>query len=354
MRFAALFLLLLSQLVPLSLHAEEFQVDAETGFRMERYRAPVPESIPGGTVADTQFVTNAQKSGDIVLIDVYPPRGLGPDPLDGHWVISEKRHSIAGAIWLPEVGRGHLESDAIDFFSRNLERLTSGDKNKGIVFFCTADCWQSWNASKRAIDWGYTNVFWYPEGSDGWQEEGMSVVLTQPVNFFDDTTPSVFPETARIALLDLNNEESVIGTVKFDPQSDNGTKISVDIDSDLFEDQFLSMRPFKCLTGDKNWFCYLPYPYPIHNEVTAEDLTDLEYNLLFIIKPTKEFGIDAWNGVYYKLMLTDDGSIEGKLWQGDLNVLQNPPEEYSRPIDLAEFIDDESHKQRFPALIIKQ
>jgi rhodanese-related sulfurtransferase len=27
----------------------------------------------------------------------------------------------------------------------------------------------SWNAAKQALSYGYTNVAWYPEGTDGWQ-----------------------------------------------------------------------------------------------------------------------------------------------------------------------------------------
>jgi rhodanese-related sulfurtransferase len=26
----------------------------------------------------------------------------------------------------------------------------------------------SWNAAKRAMEYGYSNVTWYPEGTDGW------------------------------------------------------------------------------------------------------------------------------------------------------------------------------------------
>ena len=38
-----------------------------------------------------------------------------------------------------------------------------------LVIYCQADCWMSWNAAKQALSYGYTNVAWYPEGTDGWQ-----------------------------------------------------------------------------------------------------------------------------------------------------------------------------------------
>ncbi len=40
-----------------------------------------------------------------------------------------------------------------------------------VLFFCLAECWMSWNAAKRALEYGYSNVFWYPEGTDGWRFE---------------------------------------------------------------------------------------------------------------------------------------------------------------------------------------
>lgn len=73
------------------------------------------------------------------------------------------------------------------------------------------------------------------------------------------------------------------------------------MDHDQFEDQFRSMHAFRCLTDPSEWFCYLPYPYEIANTITPDDLTNLEYHLLFVWKSPKVFGIDAWNGVYDKL-----------------------------------------------------
>jgi len=158
-------------------------IDAETGFRMERYRAPVPDSLPGAETVNTQRAKQLQQSGQVVFIDVYPPRGLGADPLDGRWLTSETRENIENSVWLPEVGRGYLESEHIDYFQRNLARLDNGDQGTAFLFYCTADCWQSWNAARRALLWGYNNIFWYPDGTDGWAEENLPVVTAEPVNF---------------------------------------------------------------------------------------------------------------------------------------------------------------------------
>jgi len=152
---------------------------------MQRYRAPVPDFLPGGTVVDTDAVAEFKQAGNAVLLNVYPPKGLGPDPLNGDWIITERHNHIEDSTWLPDVGRGHIEPDERAYFERHLKRITNGDKNTAIVFYCTADCWQSWNAARRAILWGYTDVYWYPEGIDGWLDEGYGLVPAQAVNFLE-------------------------------------------------------------------------------------------------------------------------------------------------------------------------
>jgi hypothetical protein len=114
--------------------------------------------------------------------------------------------------------------------------------------------------------------------------------------------------------------------VEFSSSDSDAFGVNVDMDCPVFEDQFLSMRPFRCLTESAEWFCYLLYPYHLKKTITPDDLSELEYQLLFIWKSPKNFGIDAWNGVYYQLTPNDDGSISGQLLQGDLNVLASPPE----------------------------
>lgn len=153
---------------------------------MHRYRAPVPDSNPGTEVVNTKRALELHASGEVVFIDVYPPRGMGANPMDGTWLTNESHKSIVNATWLPEVGRGFVEREHIDYFQRNLEILTKENKQTPLLFFCTADCWQSWNAARRARLWGYENIFWYPAGTDGWAEEGHAVVPVEPVNFLGD------------------------------------------------------------------------------------------------------------------------------------------------------------------------
>ena len=38
----------------------------------------------------------------------------------------------------------------------------------------------SWNAAKRAVEDGYTRVFWYPDGVDGWAAAGGALEPAEP------------------------------------------------------------------------------------------------------------------------------------------------------------------------------
>ena len=66
------------------------------------------------------------------------------------------------------------------FRSSGLERITGGDRAKLLVIYCLRDCWMSWNVAKRAISWGYSNVAWYPDGTDGWQDAGLPLSEAVP------------------------------------------------------------------------------------------------------------------------------------------------------------------------------
>lgn len=154
-------------------------VDPETGFRMDNYRAPTPDFVPGGKVVDTAAVKAALGNKSSRLVDVYA-KGVLAEPVDGAWKVSEPHETIPGAVWVPHVGYGKLKPEQEAYFRANLQRLTDGDTGKGLIFFCMADCWHSWNAAKRASEWGYTAVGWYSLGSDGWKESGGTLVPATP------------------------------------------------------------------------------------------------------------------------------------------------------------------------------
>ena len=63
---------------------------------------------------------------------------------------------------------------------RGLERASGGDNTRLLVIYCQADCWMSWNAAKRVISYGYSNVAWYPEGTDGWEKTALPMAESEP------------------------------------------------------------------------------------------------------------------------------------------------------------------------------
>ncbi|MEL6678641.1 MAG: hypothetical protein AAFQ51_08040 [Pseudomonadota bacterium] len=120
-----------------------------------------------------------------------------------------------------------------------------------------------------------------------------------------------------------------------------------------FTDHFLSMRPFKCLDGPSKTWCHVPYPYENRHRVNAEDLIDLEYDLLFLWKRSNAYGIDMWNGVYYDLTVVGD-RITGALHEMDMDVLSAPPDEGNlRPVRSVHLEPGEPEGHWLPFLVIE-
>jgi hypothetical protein len=131
------------------------------------------------------------------------------------------------------------------------------------------------------------------------------------------------PMGARTISLSSAAEKIEVGTATFEGTGPT-RKITVTMRDDLFKDHFLSMRPFKCLEGMK-FYCHLPYPYEWMGEISETDLTDLEYALLFVQKEPTAYGINLWNGIYYRLTLETSGRISGTLHEVDMDTLASPP-----------------------------
>lgn len=158
---------------------------------------------------------------------------------------------------------------------------------------------------------------------------------------------------ASIILVAADGAKLKIGSVQFTPEGD-GAKIDVALDAPEFAEEFLSMRPFRCLAGAKETWCHLAYPYTWNGHVTADDLIDLEYALLFLFKPPAGYGIDAWNGLYFKLAIAEDGSIAGDLHEADFNVLAVPPDKsVLRPIPHSALTATSPEAHRFARVEIR-
>ena len=148
-------------------------------------------------------------------------------------------------------------------------------------------------------------------------------------------------DTKVIKLHPVESEPIPVGTLIV--LEDGGYR--VDWDDSKFGDFFLSMRPFKCLEGSEKLWCRVDYPYDIKRDLSNGDLTDLEYDLLFVWKNANDYGINMWNGIYYELEPSEIG-FRGALYEFDMDTLAAPPEDGSlRPItqDILDEGDPDSH-----------
>lgn len=150
------------------------------GYRTESYRAAVPPTLAGARVLSTEQAEAIWRAKSGVFIDVLP-RAPRPKNLPASTVWRDQpRRDIPGSLWLPDTGYGILAPATEGYLKRGLEQASGGDRKKLLVFYCLADCWMSWNAAKRALAYGYANVAWYPEGTDGWAFADLPLQETQP------------------------------------------------------------------------------------------------------------------------------------------------------------------------------
>lgn len=158
----------------------------------------------------------------------------------------------------------------------------------------------------------------------------------------------VHAETRSVFLEDADGARIEIASLEIVP--DQPYKITMSETS--FEDHFLSMRPFRCLEGPTKHWCHVPYPYEIKRDI-SDELTDLEYDFLFVWKKANDYGIDMWNGVYYKL--EDDGAqITGRLLEMDMDVLSAPPDAgVLRPLSAKHLHESDPDSHWLPRLVIE-
>ena len=177
-RYAVRTVLVLVTLVGVA-HADEL-VPEPQGYRTEDYRTPVPDTLAGARVLSTAEAEAIWRAKSGIFIDVLP-RPPKPANLPAGTVWRDKpRFNIPGSVWLPDTGYGALAELTENYFRQGLARATGGNRAGLIVVYCQADCWMSWNAAKRALSFGYANVAWYPDGTDGWERANLPTAEAQP------------------------------------------------------------------------------------------------------------------------------------------------------------------------------
>jgi PQQ-dependent catabolism-associated CXXCW motif protein len=110
---------------------------------------------------------------DVAAADQKPP-GM---PDDRPW--RPIHRSIPGSVWMPGAGAGRLDPADEDRLRTRVAALVGARRDRPIVTFCHRDCWASWNAAKRLVQQGYTRIFWFPGGVEGWQDSYDTAVVEQ-------------------------------------------------------------------------------------------------------------------------------------------------------------------------------
>ncbi|QDP21271.1 PQQ-dependent catabolism-associated CXXCW motif protein [Bradyrhizobium cosmicum] len=149
-------------------------------YRTDNYRAPVPATLAGARVLTTAEAEAIWRAKGGAFIDVLPRPPKPKNLPEGTVWRDMPRKNIPGSLWLPDTGYGTLPPAMDDYFRRGLAHASRGDKAALLVIYCLADCWMSWNAARRAMAYGYSDIAWYPDGTDGWERAKLPTEEAQP------------------------------------------------------------------------------------------------------------------------------------------------------------------------------
>ena len=173
-------LVLVAAVLAAPVQAQQQEPFEPENYRADNYRAPVPATLAGARVLTTAAAEAIWRAKSGVFIDVLPRPPKPKNLPEGTVWRDAPRRNIPGSVWLPDTGYGTLPAAMDDYFQRGLARVSGGDKAALLVIYCLADCWMSWNAAKRALAYGYSNIAWYPDGTDGWERAKLPTEESQP------------------------------------------------------------------------------------------------------------------------------------------------------------------------------
>jgi hypothetical protein len=149
----------------------------------------------------------------------------------------------------------------------------------------------------------------------------------------------------------LRNEVQrvAIGKIRF-TRDGAGHRFAFSPDPSVFGERFLAMRPFLCLDGEKQSLCRFPYASP--GKIDDMDLTDLEYEFMFLRKPRASVSVDPANGLYYELRRTPAG-FTGILREVDMTPIVVPEGDRRRPIRREHLLPADPRGHWLPELVIE-
>ena len=160
-------------------YAEQPPLFTDDGYRNTLYRSPPPLSHEHAqTLTPQELKALQEKIPNVLLVDVYRNPWLR-----GQFTLPEKHTNLPNSLWLANCGDGVLSEQWLAYCKQHLEQATANDKTHPIVFYCRSDCWLGWNAVKRANAFGYNNLYWLRDGTDGWEQAHLPLEQAQPAPF---------------------------------------------------------------------------------------------------------------------------------------------------------------------------
>lgn len=95
------------------------------------------------------------------------------------WIDQGKTMLLVDSRVASEYKEGHLPG-AVNLPEPAMEKLRDRlprDRKLPIVFYCNGwpECKKSHEACTKALQWGYTEVYWFREGTPAWREKGYPI-----------------------------------------------------------------------------------------------------------------------------------------------------------------------------------
>jgi PQQ-dependent catabolism-associated CXXCW motif protein len=163
-------------------NAAESVIPEPAGLWSGPINSAVPATLRGGTVIrNASELAALQNREKVVLIDASnlpkKPEGLTPN---SPW-IPVPHAAIPNTLWIPGCGMAEIDPEVDSLYRDLLANATGNNLDKPIVVYCHERCWLSYNAARRAIGYGYSNVYWYPDGIEGWRAAGHPTVAVTAI-----------------------------------------------------------------------------------------------------------------------------------------------------------------------------
>ncbi len=156
------------------------EVHEPEGFWTGPTNSPVPRTIKGGTVIHAQQLAALLRRTHPVVVDVSnAPRRPENLPSTSTW-LPVPHPGVPGAVWIPGAGLGDPPPAVADYYRERLAQLTGHDTARPLVIYCHERCWLSWNGAKRAIGYGYREVYWFADGIEGWRAAQLPTAVIEP------------------------------------------------------------------------------------------------------------------------------------------------------------------------------